>query len=82
MVLLRGRMDRAHTADGDIESYALVTLPPSPAFGKYHDRQPLILQRDEYTAWLDSPAAAKELFATATPDGLIAERATEGTQVA
>jgi putative SOS response-associated peptidase YedK len=63
-----GVWDRAHTADGEIESYALVTLPPSRAFEKYHDRQPLIPQREDYTASLDSPAAAKELFAASRPD--------------
>jgi putative SOS response-associated peptidase YedK len=63
--------DRAHTADGEIESYALVTLPPSRAFEKYHDRQPLIPQREDYTASLDSPAAAKELFAASRPDDLL-----------
>ena len=70
-----GVWDRAHTADGEIESYALVTAPPSPSFEKYHDRQPLILRREEYTAWLDSPAAAQDLFATPRPDCLVAEAA-------
>ena len=57
-----GIWDRAETADGTIESYALTTLPPDPAFEKYHDRAPLILERDDYAAWLDSPASATALF--------------------
>ena len=57
-----GIWDRAETADGTIESYALTTLPPNPAFEKYHDRAPLVLERDDYAAWLDSPASATALF--------------------
>lgn len=57
-----GIWDRAHTADGEIESYALVTLPPSPDFEKYHDRSPLVLRPEDYRAWLDSPESAKALF--------------------
>ena len=68
---LAGIWDRAYTADGDIESFALVTLPPSPAFEKYHDRSPLILRREEYAAWLESPAAAEGLFAVPRPDALV-----------
>jgi putative SOS response-associated peptidase YedK len=70
-----GVWDRAHTADGDIESFALVTLPPSPAFEKYHDRSPLILRRSEHATWLESPAAAKELITTPRPDNLVVEMA-------
>ena len=47
-----------------------------PIFKKYHDRQPFILRREEYAAWLGSPAAAKELFTTARPGCLIVEKAT------
>ena len=51
-----GIWDRAKTPDGTIESYALTTLPPDPAFERYHDRAPLVLERDDYAGWLDSPA--------------------------
>jgi putative SOS response-associated peptidase YedK len=61
-----GIWDRAETADGTIESYALATLPPSPDFEKYHDRSPLVLERSAYAAWLDSPESAKTLFTTPT----------------
>ena len=57
VVLLCGIWDRAETADGTIESYALMTLPPDPAFEKYHDRAPLVLERGDDAAWLDSPKA-------------------------
>lgn len=58
-----GIWDRAETADGVIESYALTTLPPDPAFEKYHDRAPLVLERGDYAAWLASPESARALFA-------------------
>ena len=71
-----GIWDRATTADGEIESYALVTFPPSPDFEKYHDRSPLVLGREDYAAWLDSPASAKTLFMTPKPFPLAVELAT------
>ena len=68
--------DLAETPDGTIESYALTTLPPDPAFEKYHDRAPLVLERDDYAAWLDSPASAAALFTTPKKPSLQVELAT------
>ncbi len=49
-----GLWDRAHTADGDIESYALVTTEAGPDVVAYHNRQPIILERSDYRAWLNT----------------------------
>ncbi|UZO94928.1 SOS response-associated peptidase family protein [Roseomonas mucosa] len=57
-----GIWGRTETANGVIESYALTTLPPDPAFEKYHDCAPLMLDRADYAAWLDRPSSAKALF--------------------
>jgi putative SOS response-associated peptidase YedK len=70
-----GIWDRAHTADGDIESYALATLPPDALFEQYHDRRPLILDREDHAAWLDSPETAKALFTAPKDRDLTVERA-------
>jgi putative SOS response-associated peptidase YedK len=70
-----GIWDRAHTADGDIESYALATLPPDALFEQYHDRRPLILDRADYAAWLDSPDTAKALYTEPKDRDLTVERA-------
>ena len=71
-----GIWDRATTADGEIESYALVTLPNHPEFEQYHDRQPFVLRKDDYTAWLESPAAAQALIRQAQTAPLAVELAT------
>jgi putative SOS response-associated peptidase YedK len=42
--------------------HALVTLAPDAEFAKYHDRRPIVLRREDYHTWLDSPASAKTLF--------------------
>lgn len=71
-----GIWDRATTADGEIESYALATLPNHPEFEQYHDRQPFVLRPTDYTAWLESPAAAKALIQQAQTAPLAVELAT------
>jgi putative SOS response-associated peptidase YedK len=48
-----GLWERAHTADGPIESFTIVTCPPGPDAAPYHDRQPVILERGDWHAWLD-----------------------------
>jgi putative SOS response-associated peptidase YedK len=70
-----GIWDKAETADGEIQSYALVTMAPEPHFEPYHNRQPLILERDEYTAWLESPKPATALFRRSKPAVLTVEQA-------
>ena len=53
-----GLWDRAHTSEGTIESYALLTTAAGPDVVPYHHRQPVILERNEYRAWLDTGALA------------------------
>jgi len=48
-----GIWERATTTDGEIESFALVTMPAGPDVQAYHDRQPVILQRGQYKEWLN-----------------------------
>jgi putative SOS response-associated peptidase YedK len=51
-----GLWDQAHTTDGDIESYALVTTAAGPDVAPYHNRQPVILERSAYAGWMDHAA--------------------------
>jgi putative SOS response-associated peptidase YedK len=48
-----GLWDTAHTEDGRIESFAIVTTSPGPDCAPYHDRQPVVLEPDQWTTWLD-----------------------------
>ena len=49
-----GVWDRAQAADGEIESYALITTAAGPDVAQYHNRQPVILERPEYASWLSA----------------------------
>jgi putative SOS response-associated peptidase YedK len=51
-----GLWDRAHTPDGTIESFTIVTCAPGPDCEPYHNRQPVILERDQWGPWLDLSA--------------------------
>lgn len=53
-----------------------VACGPDPAFEKYHDRAPLVLERDDYAAWLDSPESATALFTAPKKLSLQVELAT------
>ena len=56
-----GVWDRAETADGEIESFALLTGPPGEIMRPFHDRQPMILEESDYEAWLRDDKAAFEM---------------------
>lgn len=65
-----GLWDRCDTEDGPIDSFTMMTTEPEDFCRTYHDRQPVILERDQWATWLDlSPDAAPLL--TCEPSGLI-----------
>jgi putative SOS response-associated peptidase YedK len=70
-----GIWDRAKTADGTIESYALVTVPAGPDILKYHARQPVVLERSEYNGWLASDVSAGQLFKPSPSGAIVVTRA-------
>lgn len=44
------------------EAFALLTAQAGPDVAPYHGRQPIILERDVWAAWLDGTAAASDLL--------------------
>lgn len=48
-----GLWDHAQTTDGPIDSFTLLTSTPGPDQAPYHSRQPVILERAEWSYWLD-----------------------------
>src|SRR5579871_1198780 len=48
-----GLWDHAETADGPMGSFTLLTSAPGPDQAPYHNRQPVILRRDQWVDWLD-----------------------------
>jgi putative SOS response-associated peptidase YedK len=51
-----GLWDRADTSEGTVESYALLTTAAGPDVAPYHNRQPVILERSAYRAWMGTGA--------------------------
>ena len=59
-----GLWDRCTTPDaGEIGSFTILTGPSSGWLADYHSRAPVILEPDEWKAWLDPAADASALFA-------------------
>jgi putative SOS response-associated peptidase YedK len=46
-----------------LETCAVVTIAPTPAIARIHDRMPLVLEPDAYAAWLDPRATSREAIA-------------------
>ncbi|HEY1447603.1 MAG TPA: SOS response-associated peptidase, partial [Caulobacteraceae bacterium] len=72
-----GLWDRAHTADGTIESFTIITCAPGPDCAPYHNRQPVILERGEWAAWLDLTGDPTRLMQGRAAGTLSVERAIE-----
>jgi putative SOS response-associated peptidase YedK len=45
--------DHAETTDGPIDSFTLLTSAPRPDQAAYHNRQTMILERAQWSDWLD-----------------------------
>ena len=62
-----GLWDRAHTSDGPIESYAIVTCAAGSDTAAYHDRAPVILEPDAWSHWLNLAADPRDLLRPLAP---------------
>jgi putative SOS response-associated peptidase YedK len=72
-----GLWDRAHTTDGAVESFTIVTCAPSPDCAPYDNRQPVILERDQWASWLDLDIDPAPLLRAGEAGAIAVERATE-----
>lgn len=62
----------AHNKKLDVTSCTIITMPAGEPMAKLHDRQPVILDKSAYDAWMNpetSPAEAKSLLTTGNLDG-------------
>jgi putative SOS response-associated peptidase YedK len=74
-----GLWDRADTADGPIESFTILTCAPGVDCEPYHNRQPVILEREQWAAWLDLKADATPILRAGAANTIAIERAVEMT---
>ena len=69
-----GLWDRAQTADGEIESFTLLTCAAGPDMAPYHDRQPVLLDPQDWGRWLDLTADVAPLLQPSPAGALTIER--------
>lgn len=64
-----GLWDRCTTPDaGEVASFTIMTGPSAGHLADYHDRAPVILEPNEWSAWLDPAQDARELMAAVRPE--------------
>jgi len=63
--------------EGGEGGFTLLTAAPGPDVAPYHDRQPVVLERPDWSAWLDLTRPEAELLAPSAPGALevVQERA-------
>ena len=72
-----GLWDRAETTDGTIESFTIITCEAGPDCVPYHNRQPVVLERDQWARWLDLTADPQKLLRAGAAGEIAVERALE-----
>jgi putative SOS response-associated peptidase YedK len=72
-----GLWDRAHTTDGVVESFTILTCAPGPDCAPYHTRQPVILEQGQWAAWLKLKTDAAPLLGAGPAGTIQVERAAE-----
>lgn len=61
--------DRCHTPDaGDIRSFTILVGPGQGWLADYHDREPVILDPDDWSTWFDLARDSTTLLAAARPE--------------
>ena len=70
-----GLWDRAETTDGVVESFTIVTCEPGPDCAPFHNRQPVILEKDHWADWLDLTRDPTDLLKAGGAGVIKAERA-------
>ena len=76
-----GLWDGAETSDGPVESFTILTCPPGPDCEPYHNRQPVILEADQWGPWLDLTADPTPLLRAGSAGVISVERAAEPATV-
>lgn len=65
-----GLWRRTQTNEGAVNAFTLLTCAPGPDIEPIHDRQPVVLNRDQWAAWLDPTTPAQPLIKPSPPGSL------------
>ncbi len=52
-----------------LATFTIITGPAEPGLDRIHDRQPLVLERDEWSSWLDPGTGAADVLGLLAPRG-------------
>ena len=64
-----GVWDSCDTSDeGEVRSFTIMAAPSSGWLSEYHSRAPVILEQDEWSAWLDPEASATDPMGAVRPE--------------
>lgn len=74
-MMFPGLWDRWNSPDGELQSFTMLTCAPGPDAANYHDRQPVVLDREHWATWLDLEADVTPLLCGTPAGGLTIERA-------
>jgi putative SOS response-associated peptidase YedK len=66
---------RSQTPDGPVEAFTLLTCEPGPDVAPIHNRQPVILEPDQWATWLDPAAPSAPLIRPSPKWSLAVEKA-------
>jgi putative SOS response-associated peptidase YedK len=50
-----------HNSGNEIHSYTIITTTPNEIVGRYHDRMPVILEKEDEDTWLNPDTEANQL---------------------
>jgi putative SOS response-associated peptidase YedK len=73
-----GLIGRGESAEGPVDAFTLLTCEPGPDVAPIHNRQPVILERPHWAAWLTGSGATTELLKPSAAGTLAAVRAPRG----
>jgi putative SOS response-associated peptidase YedK len=75
-----GLWDHAETADGPVDSFTLLTSAPGPDQTPYHNRQPVVLERSQWSDWLDPRKDMASTFNGSPAGTITVERFAEASR--
>jgi len=74
-IMFAGLWDRAETPDGPVESFTILTRAPRSCLADWHDREPIVVARGGWDAWLENDTDCAPLIAAVEHDEFAVEQA-------
>jgi putative SOS response-associated peptidase YedK len=68
-----GITGKAVTKDGERKAFSLLTVAPGPDTQPYHDREPVILNRSDWRAWLEGGGGSQLLHSSQAGSLIVAK---------